>query len=265
MDPTSVTHVLYHADCADGFGAAFAAWKVLGGQAAYLPVTHGEPAPDIPASARVAIVDFSYPRQQILEMRGRFADLVILDHHKTAEEELQGLDFAVFDMEKSGARMAWEYWHPGEELPALLAHVEDKDLWRWDLPGSKEVSVALHAYPMEFELWDSLNLEHLKIEGVALLRLQEQLIQGAVQRARWAELAGYRVPIVNATDFRSEIANRLCEVHPEAPFAAAYYDTKEGERAWSLRSRDEFDVAELARRFGGGGHKNAAGYVEKLG
>ncbi|MCA9793076.1 MAG: phosphohydrolase, partial [Candidatus Eremiobacteraeota bacterium] len=173
MDPTQVTHVLYHAQCPDGFGAALAAWRVLGDTAVYLPVAHGEAPPDLPAEARVAIVDFSYTRDVILGMRERLADMVILDHHKTAEEELAGLDFATFDMHKSGARMAWEYWHPDEPVPELVAYIEDKDLWRWELPQSKEVSIALHAYPMDFNVWSQLTVAHLKIEGVALLRLQD--------------------------------------------------------------------------------------------
>lgn len=256
------THVLYHGHCPDGFGAAFAAWLVMGDSATYLPVNHGDPPPEMGDDAKVAIVDFSYQRDVILEMRKRFADLLVLDHHKTAEEELKGLDFARFDMEKSGARMAWEYWHPDEPLPELLAYIEDKDLWHWALPQSQEVSIALHSYPQDFQVWSALTVEHLKIEGVALLRLQEQLIQEACERARWGEMFGYQVPIVNATEFRSEIANRLCKKFPEAPFAAAYYDNEKGERSWSLRSQGEFDVAELARQMGGGGHLNASGYVE---
>ncbi len=262
MDPAVVTHVLYHAHCPDGFGAALAAWLILGDEATYLPVNHGEPMPELPATARVAMVDFSYPRQQILSLQRQVSELVILDHHKTAEEELAGLDFATFDMNKSGARMAWEFWHPGRPVPELLAYIEDKDLWRWELPQSQEVSIALHSYPQEFRIWQHLEVDHLKIEGVALLRLQEQIVAAGCQRARWTEMFGFHVPVVNATEFRSEIANRLCQLHPETPFAAAYYDNIEGARNWSLRSQGEFDVAELARRRGGGGHLNAAGFTE---
>jgi hypothetical protein len=260
MRPTEVSHVLYHAECADGFGAAYAAWKVLGDKAIYLPVTHGEAPPELPVTARVAMVDFSYKRPIILEMKGSVADLVVLDHHATAQDELKGLAWAEFDMHKSGARLAWEFWHPGQELPELLAYVEDKDLWLWRLQQSPEVTIALHSYPMDFRVWDNLDVEHLKLEGVALLRLQEKIVSGAVSRASFDTLFGHRVPSVNATEFRSEIANRLCSLHPECPFAAAYHYDKAGELCWSLRSIGDFDVAELARQAGGGGHKNASGF-----
>jgi hypothetical protein len=100
----------------------------------------------------------------------------------------------------------------------------------------------------------------LKLEGIALRRLQEQIVNAAVGRARFETLFGHRVPIVNATEFRSEIANRLCSTYPECPFAAAYHYDKGGELCWSLRSLGDFDVAALARQAGGGGHKNASGF-----
>ena len=81
MDPLQVTHVLYHGDCPDGFGAAWAAWKALGEAASYLPVQHGDPPPALPREARVVLVDFSYPRAALLDLRSRVRDLLVLDHH----------------------------------------------------------------------------------------------------------------------------------------------------------------------------------------
>lgn len=260
MSPTEVTHILYHADCADGFGAAFAAWKVLGDKATYIPVQHGDPPPELPSEARVAIVDFSYKREVILAIKEQVTELIVLDHHTTAQEELAGLPFATFDMTKSGARMAWEYWHPGKAVPDMIAYIEDKDLWLWNLEQSREFTIALHSYPMDFEVWKKLTPSHLKLEGVALLRLQDKMVESALNRVRFQNLFGYDVPVVNATEFRSEIANHLCKLHPDAPFAAAFHYDKNGELNWSLRSVGDFDVAALARQAGGGGHKNASGF-----
>lgn len=262
MDPKSATHILYHAHCDDGFGAAWAAWRTLGDRAVYLPVSHGAPAPELPTSARVVLVDFSYPRAELLSLRERCQDLFVVDHHKTAQQELAGLDNTIFDMERSGAHLSWEFFHPHEPLPELLAYVEDKDLWRFALPQSKEVTIALRSYPMDFQVWSRLKVDELKREGTILLRLQEQLVDEACARARWSQVGGHRVPVVNATDFRSEIANRLCDLHPAAPFAAAYYDDEHGLRTWSLRSVGDFDVSEVARALGGGGHKHSAGFQE---
>ncbi|MFN8609293.1 MAG: DHHA1 domain-containing protein [Vulcanimicrobiota bacterium] len=262
VNPQEVTHVIYHGSCDDGFGAAWAAWKLLGHRATYLAAQHGEPVPDLPGQAVVALVDFSYKRPVVENLRSQVRGVVILDHHVTAQADLQDLDYAVFDMERSGAHLAWNYFHAGQPLPELLAYVEDKDLWHFRLPQSKEVTAAIRSYPMDFQIWSSFEVESLKREGVALLRLQEQQVLAHCKRMRWENLGGYNVPVVNASDLRSEIANRLCTLYPEAPFAAAYYDTQDAHRNWSLRSVGEFDVATLARRFGGGGHKNASGFTE---
>lgn len=258
---TAFTHILYHAQCADGFGAAYAAWKVLGDDVLYLPVRHGEPPPDLPKDARVAIVDFSYHRPELEAMRARLADFLILDHHKSAQDELAGLDYAHFDMHKSGARMAWEYWHPDQELPELLAYVEDRDLWRWALPHSQEVSLALQCHPMEFALWDELSVPELMSEGKAIVRFQNQQVARAVSRARLTPVGDWTVPVVNSCLFQSEIGDDLCRLYPDAPFSAVYYLNHKNQQAWSLRSIGDFDVSEVARRFGGGGHRNAAGFA----
>ncbi|MFN8611986.1 MAG: DHHA1 domain-containing protein [Vulcanimicrobiota bacterium] len=258
------THILYHANCADGFGAAYSAWLILGDQAEYLPVRHGDPPPELPSSARVAIVDFSYDRDTLLKMHAQVEGFMVLDHHKSAQDELKMLEWARFDMAKSGARLAWEYWHPSKELPELLAYVEDRDLWRWALPESRELSLALQCYPQDFQTWSQLSVAELRAEGRAILSFQNQQITRAVSRARLLELAGHTVPVVNSCLFQSEIGDELCRSYPEAPFSAVYYVNQHGKEAWSLRSIGSFDVAEVARGFGGGGHRNAAGFGKEL-
>lgn len=257
--PESITQVWYHANCADGFGAAWSAWKVLGDAAEYHPVRHGDPMPSYPADARIAIVDFAYPRELLLELESKVETLLVLDHHRSAAEDLRGLSFARFDMEKSGARMAWEYWHEGKELPELLAYVEDRDLWNWKLPDSRAVALAITQRLFSFETWDNYTVEGLKAEGRVLLGYQEALLARAMSKLHWTELDGHRIPVVNSLLFQSELGDELCKKFPEAPFAAVYYQ-KEGVEAWSLRSIGEFDVSRVAAKFGGGGHRNAAGF-----
>lgn len=262
MSPRGTTHVLYHAQCQDGFAGAWAAWRELGEAAAYLPVQHGDPPPALPEGARVVIVDFAYGRDVILALRERVGRLTILDHHKTAEEALRGLPDTVFDMHKSGAMLAWEYFHPGQEPPALIRYVQDRDLWRFELPNSREVNVALGSYPYDFAVWSGLDVDRLADEGRAILRFRDQTVDAIISFARTGEVGGHRVPVVNATAHWSDVGEALLQRFPEAPFVALYFDDAEGRRRWSLRSGGEFDVGELAKRFGGGGHRAAAGFRE---
>jgi hypothetical protein len=129
--------ILFHANCTDGFTAAWVAWRAFNRQADIHPCSYGDPPPDV-GGREVYVVDFSYPRPVLEEMAQRAAFLRVLDHHKTAEEALRGLPYCQFDMTRSGARLAWDYWHPGLPPPPLVAYVEDRDLWRWRSRAAKQ-------------------------------------------------------------------------------------------------------------------------------
>ena len=141
--------VIYHASCADGFCAAWLHWRYRDADALFFPAQYGQHPPTMAAvSRRIYIYDFSYPREHLLEMEKRSGGrLLVFDHHKTAAKELEGLDFCTFDMEKSGARLAWEFLRTradtDEDIPWLVNYTEDRDLWLWELPFSREVNAAL--------------------------------------------------------------------------------------------------------------------------
>jgi hypothetical protein len=254
--------VLYHANCPDGFGGAWSVWQSRGDAAIYLPVSHGEPPPDLPVDASVLMVDIAYPREAALALRDRVRELVILDHHKSAQEELGDLDFARFDMDRSGAMLGWCYMHPDQEPPPLIRYVQDRDLWRFELPNSREISAALASYPMDFAVWSSLDADDLAREGTAILRFRNQTVEAIVGFARWGEIGGHRVPIVNATAHWSDVGEAMLNKYPAAPFVGAYFEDADGVRRWSLRSRPDFDVSEVAKKLGGGGHRQASGFRE---
>lgn len=266
--------VLYHADCPDGFCAAWVAHRKLGDKADYLPVKYGQDPPDV-AGRNAYVLDFSYKRPVMEGMRRKAVTLTVLDHHKTAQAELAGFGktgpgeetnvLCVFDMDKSGGRLAWEFFFAGREAPWLVDYTEDRDLWRWRLAASREVSAALASLPRTFAEWDRLNemttpVDTLAREGGAILRYQSQQVESQCRNAVEIEMDGHRVLAVNATMLISEIAGKLAEGRP---FGASYFIRGDGKKVWSLRSRDGgIDVSEVAKKRGGGGHRNAAGFEE---
>lgn len=252
-------YILYHGGCPDGFGAAYAAWKKLGDEAEYLPVRHGNPPPELPDGSEVWIIDFAYDRQTLIDLSQRVS-LKVLDHHRTAQADLAGLDFAEFDMQRSGAVLSWNHFHPGAEVPELLRYVQDQDLWTWTLPDAQEICTALGIYPFDFETWDGLNIETLRAEGKVVLRYKQQMVDTLMGKIDWIEILGHKIPAVNTPLFASELGNQLCLKFPDAPFSACYSDL-EGKRKFSLRSIGENDVAAVAGHFGGGGHRNASGFA----
>ncbi len=252
--------VLYHADCMDGFGAAWALWKRFP-EADYVPVKHGYPPPPNLQDRHVLIVDFSYGRDTITELAQQSASLFILDHHVTAQSALQDLPYAYFDMSRSGAVLAWEWAHT-QTIPWLLQYVQDKDLWHWELPHSREISAALSSYPFDFSVWDSLRFETLQVEGAGIMRYENMLVSKMVEEARMVSLAGYMAPSVHSAVLTSQIGERLAANHP---FGIIWHE-KDGRRYFSLRSKKGgVSVADIASQFGGGGHTHAAGFSVPIG
>ncbi len=215
------------------------------------------------------IVDFSYKREILLDVKSRARSLVVLDHHQTAQKDLEGLNFCKFDMTKSGAMLTWEYFYPSKP-PTIIEYVQDRDLWQWKLPSSKEVSAAIASYPFDFDIWDelSISISQLVNEGRAILRYQNQVIDRLLKNAYKHNINGDEVLVVNTANFQSEVGERLCLEPFNQPFGVTYFNRNEEETNFSLRSRkiegkDEVDVSIIAKAFGGGGHKNAAGFVIK--
>lgn len=252
--------VLYHAECSDGFGAAWAIWKQFP-HSRFIPVKHGHPPPDNLGGQRVVIVDFSYPRPVLNAMAAEAKELLVLDHHITAQQALAGLPYAYFDQQKSGAVLAWEWAH-GTPAPWLLQYIQDKDLWQWALPGSREINAALASYPFDFELWNRFSQATLEQEGRAILRYEQELVSKLVAHAVLVEFQGAIVPSVHSPILTSQIGERLS---PHHPFCLIWHD-RDGRRFYSMRSREDgADVGAIAASFGGGGHTHAAGFSVPLG
>lgn len=263
-----------HGKCDDGFCAA---WILHGlyPEAEFVDGVYGKPPPDV-TGKDVIIADFSYPRDVLIEMNEKAKSLVVIDHHKTAEAELKGLDFCHFDMDHSGARLTWDYLYTdAKKRPYLVDQVEDRDMWWKRLPHSDAITAAIRSYPQTFEQWDKLakqleddgDSEHgtfqtLMYEGYAILRAQEKMVQEAVARQREIQISApggtWIVPMVNSSVFWSEVAH---ELSVGRAFGVTYFQREDGMFQYSLRSGPEgADVSEVAKNFGGGGHARAAGF-----
>lgn len=252
--------VLYHAECADGFGAAWALWRQFP-SAKFLPVKHGNPPPAGLNEQQVIIVDFSYARNTLEAMADDTKALLVLDHHITAEKALAGLPYAYFDMTKSGAVLAWEWAHD-QPVPWLLQYVQDKDLWNWALPDSREINAAVASHPFDFDTWSRFTQQDLIQEGRAILRYEHEIVSKLAAQAVLVEFQGATVPSVQSAVLTSQIGERLSAEHP---FCVIWHD-RDGRRYYSMRSREDgTDVGTIAASFGGGGHTHAAGFSVPLG
>lgn len=299
---TEKTLCIYHGNCADGFGSAWAVRHALGDDIDFHAGVHQNPPPDV-TGRDVVLVDFSYKRDVVAEMRAKATSILILDHHKSAQEDLQnfidigqwtgkvnwrrhlenvaqddmenahGTVYVLFDMDRSGAGITWDFFHDAPR-PKLIDHIEDRDLWKFELEGTREIQAAVFSHPYDFEVWDRLmvaDLGELRREGEAIERKHHKDVAELVGVCkRSLRIGGHVVPAASLPyTLTSDAGHLMCRPIDEAlhgvnvpPFAVCYWDTPEG-RVFSLRSDDKWgaiDVSEIAKQYGGGGHKNAAGF-----
>lgn len=277
--------VLYHANCNDGAGAALAfqmCWdEKPNDPIEYIPVQYGSEPPNI-ADDHVYILDFSYPREVVSKMAKTAGSITIIDHHKTAKADLEKpfpdmLDSVrlcdvrvIFDMSKSGAVLTWEHVSR-EPVPALLLHIQDRDLWNFDMLGTRHISSGLQLYP-DWRDWIQFIenpelLGDLMTQGAAIvnyLRIQADKI--IATKPRLWDIEPDIIPIYNLPGFMlSDTLHAALVKYPDSPYAVGYFDLA-NKRIYSLRSRKgtEIDVSEIAKKHGGGGHKHAADFAFKL-
>ena len=270
---------IYHGGCDDGFGAAWAVWKRWP-DVQFVPGVYGKEPPDV-AGKKVLMVDFSYKRPVIEAMAKAAYSLTILDHHKTAQADLQDMEAwaamegigasvkVIFDMAQSGATITWQYVTGADRkdtpCPTMLTYIEDRDLWRFAFGDkTRQFSAALRTYPMDFETWDKIaaNPDSLIAEGKIVLRAHQANIQKFMADSYMERISGYTVPCCNVPyHYASDTAHELLQRFPDAPFAMSWFKRGDGMFQASLRSEDHrVDVSEIAKMHGGGGHRNAAGF-----
>lgn len=304
---------IYHGNCADGFTAAWAVWKRFGDAFDYHAGVYQNPPPDV-AGRDVVLVDFSYKREVMRAMRGHGAgkarSVLVLDHHKSAAEDLGKTEgnfciqianwtgqltwerhlenaamdqnegavdsvYCLFDMNRSGAGIAWDFFHSADTRPKLVKYAEDRDLWRFALPFSREVNAYIFAHEYDFGTWSALaNLIDDETDAVVRMgaaiekKHHKDVRELANALKRRMTIGGHEVWAASLPyTLTSDAGHLLCEPYDDGlngsvipPFAACYWDTPEG-RVFSLRSRDGgADVSEIAKQYGGGGHRNAAGF-----
>lgn len=291
---------IYHFPCDDGFASAWCVWKKWFDTVEHRPTNYDQAIPDQDIEGKnILIADFSFKPEVLSDLAMRANSIVILDHHRTAQADLK--DFAVglcgdakfvcsdmegmfrdmaeldrpkilahFDMDRSGASMTWDFCFPDEPRPKLIEHIQDRDLWKMELPDTRALSLYLRAHEYSFAVWEDIMLRFENEAARSLILNQAAAIEQFydAQISRIVDTAVFKtiglhegVAVAHAPYvFASDLGHELLRRHEDAPFAAIVVDAY-GDRTYSLRSEDSrVDVSEVARSFGGGGHRNSAGF-----
>jgi oligoribonuclease NrnB/cAMP/cGMP phosphodiesterase (DHH superfamily) len=289
--------IIYHASCSDGFCAAWLCQKVIDkGDTQYYAFNYSD-SPDkliqfihscivannsVTANIELYIVDFSFSEEILKILANLCSKVVVLDHHKTASHIVNLIDSNViagyFDINRSGAKLTAEWftntidYYFDNNVRDIVDYVEDRDLWKFKLPQSRDVNSAIRSYDYTFDEWDklsSIGVEQLVAEGQAINRYRDKIISQHVENSYIINMTGENILTVDCScsEIISDVGEALCKLSNSGPYSlVTSKDNVKGIVKCSLRSlnNSNVDVSLIAKKFGGGGHKHAAGYTYKL-
>ena len=273
---------IYHGSCTDGIAAAWVAWTANPDQIFYPGVYQKAPPWEIIDNVdHVLLVDFSYKRPVLEQIVDRVRSVTVLDHHKTAQADLESLLTedkiqGSFNMDLCGALITWYWFFPDQNPPQLLKEIDAYDRW---LDTKDQILITgLKSYPhtpedSSKEAWEKLmrlwaahmnaadSCSELYEEGRHIHRYYRQRVDETKEHARLVRLVDLDIPTVNAPYYLvSDVAGELAEESDGVKAGMVWWQNNDGSVTFRLRSHGAFDVSKIAMVFGGGGHKNAAGF-----
>ena len=271
--------IIYHGNCPDGFGGAWTAYQKFGEEAEYIGVSWQTPPPDL-TDKEVYIIDFSYNAEETEQILAETKSLTALDHHITTKAVTESIPDHLYGVDRSGATLAWDYFFPEENTPVFLKYLEDLDLWKFDLPRSKDFSYFISTVPFNFKEWTNLiedfeddkKREEYLDKGAEIRKEKEEMMERMISESPEANIEGYKtravhIPDEMATEARtivSQLGNAIVNRGYEVGVIWSY--TNDGRVKVSLRSEKDgqVDVAKIAEKFGGGGHHSAASFKLRI-
>lgn len=257
--------VIYHGDCPDGFSGAWVAWKRFGNKAKYIGAKDRMNPPDGLAGKTVYFIDWTYHLPTMEAIMRKAKKVIAIDHHETNEDSTKAVPDHVYDLSHSAAVLAWKYFYPEKVVPKFLEYVEDYDIWKHAYQDTDAVNACLGSIDFTFKNWGKLVLDFEKnatrrpyiVRGRSILSYQDKMVNEIANNAEQVEFFGHRVLAVNCPVLQDQLGNLLAKRKP--PFGIVWR-VERGKLRVSFRSRNNFDIARYAEKFGGGGHKTAAGF-----
>lgn len=257
----------FHANCVDGAASAAVLRRKYPVAKCY-PMNHGDPLRARVKNKKLYIVDFSFSADRLQRMAGEAKSVHWYDHHITALPIQKKVGWGEIDLKESGASLTWKMEFPDQALPKILAYVRDKDLYLWELPDSREISMYLRTLegitnpldPVWQKLLDGLSDEewqNMVAQGAQALRHQELTLKQGLKSAFEVNFHGHRTLAVNWSLEASDMGETIYKDLGYEVALMFYYTG----RIWNFSLRSEkVDVSKLALKYGGGGHPGASGF-----
>ena len=257
--------VIYHKNCLDGFGSAWTVWKKFKDKADYIPADHQSPPPKNIKGKDIYMVDFCYSEEVMENIKKKANKVIVIDHHISQKKAVKISDNYVYNQKNSGAVLTWKYFFPEKKVPKLLLYIEDKDIWKFSLKNTNELLAAVEMVGFDFKAWNKLakdfeednkRNEYFK-KGSHIIAFSEKNIESIASNAEQVIFEKKKCLSVNSPIFVSDIGHILAT---KAKGIGIIWCKKGNKLKISLRSNGKVDVAKIAAKHGGGGHKAAASF-----
>lgn len=261
--------VFYHANCNDGITGAYAAYAALGDTAEYIPLKYYQGnviPPEIINSTldgrNVYMIDISASIDSISYIKSKAKNFTLLDHHKTAYDNLHNCEGCFFDLNRSGAMIAWEYFH-SRETPEFIKYIQDYDLWKFKFPETKYFNRMFGHVRLKIEdmhvLEDNEYLKSFIEKGKILNSYFNRMVSDIAKTASRIRFFGMDCHIVNCTkEFRNDVSSLI---YQDSLSAVLAWRCERNEVQVSMRSHDSVDCSRIASYLGGGGHPQACSFT----
>ena len=248
---------------------------------------------NIDSETTVYCVDFAFNKETTLALCKLAEKVTVLDHHKTAHENLHDLKthynfYFIYDVNKSGASIVRDYckqhldlysrinFKQKEILNKVVNMVEDRDLWLFRLPMTKEFAEYVFAYmqPNDIDKMTEIlfkykfdNLKEICQMGETIMHYKDNIIEKKLKSyvPVYFHVDNTKLLIINETqpDLVSQLGNELCKKY-NVPVCLYNISGSNGSNelsvSLSFRSMEHLEPVDVvARLFSGGGHKNSSG------
>lgn len=232
---------------------------------------------------KIFITDISVNKEIADKLNVISDKVILLDHHVTALF-LNEYSYALVQVDDdkigkmSGTYLFYEYLNKNIKefdsnnklVKYLVELIRRYDTWEW-----KEIYNDINAkklndlmYMMgqddfiEYVLEKALKEELLfDLKAITMLDMKQKEIDNYIKlknkSLKEIELLGYKVGIVFADNYISELGNTLSELHTDLDFIAII-NISSGVISYRT-NKDNINLSDIAKFFGGGGHPKASG------
>jgi len=265
--------IVYHDDY-DGVCSAAIAYRKFDKEANLIPINYHIlfPFDKVASNEEVWILDYSIPVEDMARLMTITKRIGWIDHHKSS---MQGYgDYpGIRSVDKAACELVWEFFNPKAPMSWAIRYIGDRDTWKWQY--SDATRHFYNGLQMESDsmnpvssVWDSLLsidkegklLDTMVQKGMVIEKYK--LIQNQRLVEIWAyevEFEGYTCLVLNCSNTLDRLSNTLTERGNKVVILYTFDGSK---YTVSLYTVDPtVDVEVIAKKYGGGGHPHASGFV----